>query len=50
VVVVVALVSATFVISRAILYVTARIRNRLEVHQRRNQSGIDLEPLVVYSP
>ena len=50
VVVVVALASATFVIKRAILHNTARIRNELEVHQRRNQYGIDLEPLVVYSP
>ena len=35
-VVVVALASATFVIRRAISHVTVRIRNRLEVHQRRN--------------
>ena len=50
VVVVVALASATFVIRRAIAHVTSRIRNRLEVHQRRNLLGIDLEPLVVYLP
>jgi len=43
-VVVVALVSATFVTRRAISHVTARIRNQVEVHQRRNQLGIDLEP------
>ena len=36
VVVVVALASATFVIRRAILHGTARIRNQLEVHQQRN--------------
>ena len=42
-VVVVALASATFVTRRGILHVTAQIRNQLEVHQRRNQSEIDLE-------
>jgi len=37
VVVVVALASATFMIRRVILHGIARIRNQLEVHQRRNQ-------------